>query len=99
MANSAACQMFGLTEEEICLAGREGLVDVTDSRLKLALEERRGPEGLGELTKRKDGTVFPAELSTILFRDADGGWKSTMIIRDIARRKRLEEVQKRPQLP
>ena len=97
MANPAACQMFDLTEEEICLGGREGLVDVTDPRLKLALEERkRTGKFQGELNfKRKDGAVFPAELSTVLFTDANGGWKSTMIIRDVAGRRRSEEAQRR----
>ena len=70
-ANPAACQMFGLTEEEIRQIGREGVVDITAPRLKVALEERQRTGKLqGELNfKRKDGTVFPAELSTILFKD------------------------------
>lgn len=40
-ANSAACRMFGMTEEELCLAGRKGLVDTDDPRLANAIEERK----------------------------------------------------------
>ena len=97
MANPAASKMFDMTEEEILQGGRDGIVDTTDPRLKLALEERsRTGKFQGELNyKRKDGTVFPAEISSALFRDAKGEWKSTIIIRDVASRKRLEEAQKR----
>jgi two-component system, cell cycle sensor histidine kinase and response regulator CckA len=96
-ANSAACQMFGLTEEEIRRIGREGVVDITDPRLKVALEERkRTGKFQGELNfKRKDGGFFPAELSTVLFQDSEGQWKTTMIIRDVTDRRRSEEAQKR----
>ncbi len=96
-ASQAAHRMFGLTEEEICRVGRDGLVDTTDPRLKLALEERkRTGKFQGELNfKRKDGSLFPGELSSVLFKDAEGQWKSTMIIRDVAGRKRSEEAQKR----
>ena len=89
--------MFGLTEEEIRRVGREGVVDTTDPRLKPALEERkRTGKFQGELNfKRKDGSVFPAELSSVLFKDAEGQWKSTMIVRDVTGRKRSEEAQKR----
>ena len=39
-ANPQACQMFGMTEDEIIRVGREGLV-VNDEKLAAALEERR----------------------------------------------------------
>ena len=39
-ANPAACQMFGRTMAEIRRIGRNGLVDLTDPRLAVALEER-----------------------------------------------------------
>jgi two-component system, cell cycle sensor histidine kinase and response regulator CckA len=96
-ASQAAYRMFGLTEEEICRVGRDGLVDTADPRLKIALEERkRTGKFQGELNfKRKDGSLFPAELSSVLFKDAEGQWKSTMIIRDVTARRRSEEAQKR----
>ena len=93
-ANPAACNMFGMTEQEICLAGRKGLVDKDDLRL-LPLLQQRNEKGkaIGELTFiRKDGSKFPAELSSALFLDAAGKKKTSMIIRDISERKKNEEA-------
>ena len=39
-ANPAAQRMLGMSEEEVCKAGREDLVDTSDPRLQLLLEER-----------------------------------------------------------
>jgi PAS domain S-box-containing protein len=91
-ANQAACAMFGWTEAEICSAGRPGLIDTSDPRLAPLLEERqRKGKAIGELTLlRKDGTRFPAELSSLVFRDKSGEEKTSMIIRDVSERKRVE---------
>jgi PAS domain S-box-containing protein len=91
-ANPKACQIFGRTEEEICRIGREGLVDLTDPRLAAALEERvRTGQFRGELTYvRKNGTLFPGEVSSVIFRDRDGNSRTSMIIRDITESKRAE---------
>jgi PAS domain S-box-containing protein len=91
-ANPAACRIFGRSEEDICRVGRAGVIDMTDARLPAALEQRaRTGMFKGELTfLRKDGTLFPGELSTALFRDRNGLVKTSMIIRDITDRKRAE---------
>ena len=93
-ANPAACRMLGRTQEEICAAGRDGVIDPADPRLHAALAERaRTGRFAGELTlKRKDGTRFPAELTTSVFKDRDGRERTSMIIRDITDRKRMEEA-------
>lgn len=92
-ANPAACRMFQKTEEEICRLGRAGLVDISDPRLPILLEERRRTgKTMGEMTMlRKDGTIFPAELTSSLFKDSYGQLRSSMIIRDITERKRMED--------
>lgn len=91
-ANPAACTMFMRTEEEICREGRDGLVDQTDPRLQLLIDERdRTGRAKGELTMiRKDGSKFPVELSTSVFSDQSGSLRSSMSIRDITERKRTE---------
>jgi PAS domain S-box-containing protein len=91
-ANVAACSMFGMTEEEMKNCGRKELL-VPDDRAKEALERRRRDgKGTAELTlKRKDGTTFPAEVSSSLFTGEHGVIKSSMIIRDISERKRAEQ--------
>jgi len=92
-ANPAACRILGRTEEELREVGRDGVVDRSDPRLRYLLEERaRTGRFSGELTlKRKDGTRFPAELTTGLFKDRDGLEKTSMIIRDITERKKSED--------
>ncbi len=91
-ANPAACQMFGRTEAEICQLGRAGLVDRTDPRLTAGLERRtRSGKVHGELNLlRANGSVFPAEITSAMFRDRDGSPKTSMIIRDSTERKQME---------
>jgi PAS domain S-box-containing protein len=93
-ANPEACRIFGRTEEEICRIGRAGLIDLTDPRLSAALEERvRTGMFRGELTfVRKDGTLFPGEISSAIFTDHNGDSKTSMIIRDITERKQAENA-------
>lgn len=93
-ANSEACKMFGMTEQELIQGGRNAVVDLTDPRLGPALEERkRTGHFRGELNlKRKDGSIFPVDESTVIFTDKNGQQKTIMIIRDITDRKKAEEV-------
>jgi PAS domain S-box-containing protein len=93
-ANPAACRMFGRTEDEIIKLGRDGLVDTTDPRLKEGLDERaRTGRFHGELTYlRADGTKFEGELTTNIFKDRDGLEYTSMIIRDIAGRKQMDQT-------
>jgi PAS domain S-box-containing protein len=93
-ANPAACRMFGRKEEEIKRLGRDKVVDVTDPRLKEGLEERaRTGRFHGELTLiRRDGSKFPGEVSTNLFKSRDGRDRTSMIIRDVTERRRIQEA-------
>lgn len=92
--NQAACNMFGRSAEEIGKIGRSGILDVTDPRLAVALEER-AKTGVfkGELTgKRKDGTLFPMEISSSYFYTDNGELRTSMVIRDITERKLVEKT-------
>jgi PAS domain S-box-containing protein len=93
-ANAAACRMFGRAEDELIQGGRCGVVDASDPRVAIALEERtRTGRFRGELNfKRKDGTVFPVEESNVVFTDRNGKLKTVMILRDITERKQAEEA-------
>ena len=93
-ANPAACRIFGRTEEEICRIGREGVVDLSDPRLAVVLEERRRTGGFrSELTLiRQDGTRFPAEVSSSVFKDTDGSLRTSMIVRDITQPKQAQDA-------
>ncbi len=92
--NPATCEMFGRTSEEMCQIGRSGIMDISDPRLKVALDQRtRTGRFIGELTcLRKDETKFPVELSSTVFTDFDGKQCTGMIIRDITERKLAEEA-------
>jgi PAS domain S-box-containing protein len=92
-ANQAACRILGRTEQDLRESGREGVVDSSDPRLFPALEERnRTGRFTGELNfKLKDGTIFPAEISSALFKTANGESRANIVVRDITERKNAEE--------
>lgn len=92
-ANAAACEIFKMTKEEMCGAGRIDTVDITDPRLPLLLEElNRTKRAKGELVfKRKDGSKFPGEITSVVFTDPYGQEKTSMTIRDITERKQTEQ--------
>ncbi|MDB5280797.1 MAG: domain S-box-containing protein [Ferruginibacter sp.] len=98
-ANPAACEIFKMTEEEICTAGRFGIVDISDRRVyKLVEERQRTGRVKGELRLvRKDGSKFEAELTSAVFTDSFGNERTSMIVRDISDRKKLENTLKAEQ--
>jgi len=89
-ANPAACAIFGMSEAEICRAGRAGLVDPDDPRLAEVLRERaaRGTVRAECTHLRKDGTKFPAEVSSVA-RGKESG--SFVILRDITGQRQMEQ--------
>lgn len=91
-ANPAACNMFGMTEQEICKVGRAGIVDSNDPRLVLALEVRKQKGYVNtELTCiRKNGERFTAEVSSVIASKEP--IYSFVILRDVSERKRAEEA-------
>lgn len=94
VANTAACEMFQMTQEEICGSTRLDIVDIADPRLESLLDERnRNGKAKGELTfKRKDGSKFPGEISSVVFTDASGQEKTSMTIKDVSEKKILEKA-------
>ncbi|MBV5317875.1 MAG: PAS domain S-box protein [Desulfobulbaceae bacterium] len=92
-ANESLCLLLGRTEAEIKQIGRSGIMDTSDPRLALALEERNRTGRLQnvELTcVRKDGLKIPVELSSTVFQDKDGDTRTSIIIHDITERKQVE---------
>lgn len=92
-ANPEACKIFNRTEEDICKIGRNGLVDASDPKLLQGLEEKtRTGRFKGEINLiRKDGTIFPSELSSTMYLDLNGDQKTAIVIRDITEHKIAEE--------
>ncbi|HYA23763.1 MAG TPA: PAS domain-containing protein [Terriglobales bacterium] len=95
--NASACSIFGRTREQIIAAGRAGLMDSTDPALLRLIEERkRTGKARGELrARRPDGTVFPVEISSAVFVDAERNELTCIILRDIGPRKQAEAERER----
>lgn len=91
--NPATCRMFERTEEEIRQIGRSGVMDTSDPRLALAIEERNRTGYIKNVELsciRKSGEFFPVELTSCTLKDKDGNISANIIIRDITERKKLE---------
>ena len=93
-ANPAACAMFGMEEDELVAKGRDAVLNSADSRLPAALRAREQTgRFVGELTcRRENGTTFPVEVSSQVYRGDDGELYSAMIVRDLTERKLSEEA-------
>lgn len=96
-ANPAACRMFQRTRQEIISAGRAGLVDTSDPRLpELIAQRQQTGKAHGELSaRRRDGTLFPVEISSVVFEDREGQSRTCLVIRDISERKIAEHERER----
>ncbi|MBK7132772.1 MAG: PAS domain S-box protein [Bacteroidales bacterium] len=83
-ANPAACKMFGYSVEEFVKAGRDGILDPSDERIPLLLLEREKTGKIsGELRyRRKDGTIFPVDFTSSVFKDSEGRDRTITILRD-----------------
>ena len=95
--NDAACRMFGFTKDEMIGLHTGDLVPeesaaplpgvITDDETTLGVPVER-------VNRRKDGTLFPTEISTRLF-DVGGEARLIAWVRDISERKRQEERRER----
>ena len=98
-ANAAACRILGRSEDELRLHGRNCVVDLNDPRLPIALDLRkRTGQFYGELNfVRKDGSIFPVELSSSIFQDSSGAQRASLIFNDISERINTEKELTRTQ--
>ena len=90
--NAATGALFGMTEEELKVRGRNGLMDLSDPRLADALAVRaRTGQFQGELLFiKKNGERFVGEVFASVFAGPDGTECSTMIVRDMTQRNLAE---------
>lgn len=94
-ANAAACRMFGMSEAQLCAAGREKLVAPGETRLQAGLDARRlNGSVVVQLTMvRADGSLFEAEASSSQYPAPDGTTVATTTLRDVtARLRKTEEL-------
>jgi PAS domain S-box-containing protein len=92
-ANPEACRTLGWPEEELVGSPRSAVFTMDDPRTARMIDERQKTGRFRGVTtfRRKDGTLFPAEVSTILFEDSEGQTRAVMNIHDISERVRMEE--------
>ena len=93
-ANPSACKLFGYTEKELCALGREGISDPADCEHAAALVAERAATGQlrGVMSwRRRDGTTFPGEFSSMIFTDASGHQRTCVILRDMSEREQMEQ--------
>ncbi|MBN2770071.1 MAG: PAS domain S-box protein, partial [Spirochaetes bacterium] len=92
-ANSEACRLLGMNEEEIIKEGRKGLIDETDPDFKRAFSIwKSSGYCTGEIKfKRKDGTFFIAQLTASDFRNSMGDKMVIIIFSDISEMKKTED--------
>ena len=90
--NYAATGIFGYTEAEFKKLKRWDIIDHTDAALLQALQQReKQGHTITEATGiKKNGQLFPIEISSSLFKDANGETRSSTMISDISLRKKAE---------
>ncbi len=95
-ANPAAHDLFGYSYGEFP-KNPSKLVDESDPNLPLLLEERKikGHARGEHYFVRKNGSKFPAEVTTTLFENAETEPRSSMILRDVTIRREAEDALKR----
>ena len=92
-ANPAACEMLGMTKEEICAAGHSGIV-----RREAGAEERvqtrllSGREMQEFTFVRKDKTTFPAECMSVVYCDSLGLPRAFVEFRDVTEQREAQRV-------
>jgi PAS domain S-box-containing protein len=91
-ANSAAEELFGYSEQEICEISWKGIVDNNDPQLTPFLNEISNlGKATSELTfEKKDGTRFRGEISTNILDQNTDQSSSVSIVRDITQRTNAE---------
>lgn len=91
-ANPAACQFFGLTQDEIRERGYAGLVDPEDSRFHIFMAQAlMAGQARGEMTMvRGDGSRFECELSLSNYLSQSGTACTNVFLRDVTKRKLAE---------
>lgn len=89
-ANAAACRLFQMSGDEICQLQQKDLLFEMPPSAQVELLEKTGNQEAEITFIKKDGSQFPAEVSSSSFTDSSGRKRTSMIIRDISERKKLE---------
>src|SRR5580704_10888980 len=73
-ANRAACKLLGYSKTELLTRSREDIFQITEKSYKRMILERRA-EGSAKADLsiiRKDGKIWPCEITSVIFKDMEG---------------------------
>ena len=85
-ANTAACRLLGYSKKELIMKRRAAIIDITDSRFKNMVRERKASGHSRALVTmiRKSGRRITCLISSTLFKDDDGIEKAITMIADMS---------------
>jgi PAS domain S-box-containing protein len=88
-ANRAACKLLGYSKKELLTKNREEIFRITEESYKMMIVERtREGHAKADISiVRKDGKLWPCEITSVIFKDTEGVKNSITSIVD--RRERL----------
>ncbi|HMH34979.1 MAG TPA: PAS domain S-box protein [Puia sp.] len=88
VVNNAACKLLGYSKKELLTKNRAEIFDITENGFKKMLKQRMAEgQSKGLVTAiKKNGKIFPAEITSAVFMDEDGFEKSITSIVDISQR-------------
>jgi diguanylate cyclase (GGDEF)-like protein/PAS domain S-box-containing protein len=84
-ANARACELLGRSEDELVRVGRSGIADPADPQWPVAVETRARTGAFRGLLRmqRRDGSVFPAEVTSAAYLE-DGSPRAYVSFRDLS---------------
>ncbi|MCL5735020.1 MAG: PAS domain S-box protein [Actinobacteria bacterium] len=90
-ANPAACTMLQMSREEICAAGRAGIIKPGPEVDEAVAVRRQSGSCSGVFTfVRKDGSTFPAEFSSVVLPGTGDPPLTFVVFHDISKRVAIE---------
>ena len=93
-ANRAACKLLGYSKRELLTKNREDIFRISEENYKrMVLQRMAGGSAKADLSIiRKDGKIWPCEITSVIFKDTEGVDNSITSIVD--RRERLSDQRK-----
>ena len=90
--NAAASEMLGYTVEEMKTLGREGIIESSESYIKLLKDRKSHGTASGIVTAiRKSGEKILCEYSSKIFKTSKGAYRASTTLVDVNKRKLKEQ--------
>jgi two-component system cell cycle sensor histidine kinase/response regulator CckA len=92
-ANPAACEMLGMTREEICVAGGTGIIKwEADAQGRVEMPTLLGHEKRELTFVRKDKGAFLAECMSVAYIDGNGLPRAFVEFRDVTEQREAQSI-------